>query len=68
LAGGEEDEKKKGGGLHPMEFIRLAEYAGDMAKLSTDTVPDIDWTACELIEQVPGRVSGRFGRGRHVDK
>jgi uncharacterized protein (DUF433 family) len=28
-----------------------------MAKLSTDAV--IDWTACELIEQVPGKVSGR---------
>jgi uncharacterized protein (DUF433 family) len=28
-----------------------------MAKL--DTVSDIDWTACELIEQVPGKVSGR---------
>jgi uncharacterized protein (DUF433 family) len=22
-------------------------------------VADIDWTACELIEQVPGKVSGR---------
>lgn len=21
---------------------------------------DIDWLACELIEQVPGKVSGRF--------
>lgn len=28
-----------------------------MAKLSTDA--RIDWTACELIEQVPGKVSGR---------
>jgi uncharacterized protein (DUF433 family) len=28
-----------------------------MAKL--DTVTDIDWMACELIEQVPGKVSGR---------
>jgi len=28
-----------------------------MAKL--DTASDIDWTACELIEQVPGKVSGR---------
>ena len=28
-----------------------------MAKL--DTVSDVDWTACELIEQVPGKVSGR---------
>lgn len=24
-----------------------------------ETVSDIDWTACELIEQVPGKVSGR---------
>jgi uncharacterized protein (DUF433 family) len=24
-----------------------------------DTASDIDWTKCELIEQVPGRVSGR---------
>lgn len=28
-----------------------------MAKLSTNA--GIDWTACELIEQVPGKVSGR---------
>jgi uncharacterized protein (DUF433 family) len=28
-----------------------------MAKL--DTVSDIDWSACELVEQVPGKVSGR---------
>jgi uncharacterized protein (DUF433 family) len=28
-----------------------------MAKLHT--VSDVDWTACELIEQVPGKVSGR---------
>ena len=25
----------------------------------TNTESDIDWTACELIEQVPGKVSGR---------
>ncbi|MBL8293294.1 MAG: DUF433 domain-containing protein [Bryobacterales bacterium] len=24
-----------------------------------ETVSDIDWLACELIEQVPGKVSGR---------
>ena len=28
-----------------------------MAKLQTAT--DIDWMACELIEQIPGKVSGR---------
>ncbi len=28
-----------------------------MAKL--DTHADIDWMACELIEQIPGKVSGR---------
>ncbi len=28
-----------------------------MAKLQTTT--DIDWMACELIEQIPGKVSGR---------
>lgn len=28
-----------------------------MATLDTDVA--IDWTACELIEQVPGKVSGR---------
>ena len=28
-----------------------------MAKL--DTHATIDWTACELIEQIPGKVSGR---------
>ena len=25
----------------------------------TDTASEIDWTQCELIEQVPGKVSGR---------
>lgn len=24
-----------------------------------DTQADIDWAACELIEQIPGKVSGR---------
>jgi uncharacterized protein (DUF433 family) len=28
-----------------------------MAKIETDS--DIDWMACELIEQIPGKVSGR---------
>jgi uncharacterized protein (DUF433 family) len=28
-----------------------------MANLQTET--GIDWTACELIEQIPGKVSGR---------
>jgi uncharacterized protein (DUF433 family) len=28
-----------------------------MSKL--DTILDIDWMACELVEQVPGKVSGR---------
>jgi len=28
-----------------------------MAKL--DTPAGIDWTACELIEQIPSKVSGR---------
>ena len=28
-----------------------------MTKL--DTTSDIDWTQCELIERVPGKVSGR---------
>jgi uncharacterized protein (DUF433 family) len=28
-----------------------------MANISTDS--EIDWLACELIEQVPGKVSGR---------
>jgi uncharacterized protein (DUF433 family) len=28
-----------------------------MANVQTDV--DIDWTACELIERVPGKVSGR---------
>jgi uncharacterized protein (DUF433 family) len=29
------------------------------AMANTDTELAIDWTACELIEQVPGKVSGR---------
>jgi uncharacterized protein (DUF433 family) len=28
---------------------------GNMAQVRTE----IDWTACELIEQIPGKVSGR---------
>lgn len=28
-----------------------------MANLETDS--DIDWMACELIEKIPGKVSGR---------
>jgi uncharacterized protein (DUF433 family) len=28
-----------------------------MAK--TDTDPDIDWTGCQLVERIPGKVSGR---------
>ena len=27
--------------------------------IDLETVLDIDWRACELIERVPGRVSGR---------
>lgn len=30
-----------------------------MTVTDLETVSDIDWTACELIEQVPGKVSGR---------
>jgi uncharacterized protein (DUF433 family) len=29
----------------------------NMSKLDTDS--DIDWMACELIEKIPGKVSGR---------
>jgi uncharacterized protein (DUF433 family) len=29
----------------------------NMARADTDS--NIDWTACELIEQIPGKVSGR---------
>jgi uncharacterized protein (DUF433 family) len=42
-------------------YFNSLEYAGkrkgEMAKL--DTTVEIDWMACELIEQVPGKVSGR---------
>jgi uncharacterized protein (DUF433 family) len=30
-----------------------------MAHMDTDVDVEIDWTACELIERVPGKVSGR---------
>jgi len=30
-----------------------------MASTELETEVEIDWTACELIEQVPGKVSGR---------
>src|SRR5580698_6956164 len=32
--------------------------AGSLMAL-TDTASKIDWTQCELIEQIPGKVSGR---------
>ena len=34
-----------------------------MANIETnvDTDVEIDWTACELIEQVPGKVSSKAG-------
>ena len=35
----------------------LKKGAAIMAR--TDTAAEIDWTQCELIEQVPGKVSGR---------
>jgi len=32
----------------------------DAKKMTTaETIPDVDWTQCELIERVPGKVSGR---------
>ena len=30
-----------------------------MANVETEVDVEIDWTACELIERVPGKVSGR---------
>lgn len=30
-----------------------------MHTLNTKTTCDVDWTLCELIEKVPGKVSGR---------
>jgi uncharacterized protein (DUF433 family) len=30
-----------------------------MAETQVETETEIDWTACELIESVPGKVSGR---------
>jgi uncharacterized protein (DUF433 family) len=30
-----------------------------MANVATDVGVEIDWMACELIESVPGKVSGR---------
>ncbi len=30
-----------------------------MARADTATTSVIDWTQCELIEQIPGKVSGR---------
>ena len=30
-----------------------------MARTDTATASAIDWTQCELIEQIPGKVSGR---------
>jgi uncharacterized protein (DUF433 family) len=31
----------------------------DKSMTDLETVSDIDWMACELIEQVPGKASGR---------
>jgi uncharacterized protein (DUF433 family) len=30
-----------------------------MARTDAAPAPEVDWTQCELIEQVPGKVSGR---------
>jgi uncharacterized protein (DUF433 family) len=30
-----------------------------MASVDADVEVEVDWTACELIERVPGKVSGR---------
>jgi uncharacterized protein (DUF433 family) len=30
-----------------------------IAMLKADTTSEIDWTECELVERVPGKVSGR---------
>jgi uncharacterized protein (DUF433 family) len=30
-----------------------------MADVETDVEVEVDWTACELIERVPGKVSGQ---------
>ena len=27
--------------------------------VSTDTCTEIDWTGCDLVERIPGKVSGR---------
>ena len=51
--------------IGPLRLFTLSSPAKDydrsegktMAILDTDVA--IDWTACELIEQVPGKVSGR---------
>jgi uncharacterized protein (DUF433 family) len=32
-------------------------YSGDVVKVGANA--DVDWTECELIECVPGKVSGR---------
>jgi hypothetical protein len=31
------------------------------------TASEIDWTQCELIEQVPGKSIGTAQRARHAD-
>jgi len=41
----------------PRRCDKLNKGAPTMARL--DTASKIDWTQCELIEQVPGKVSGR---------
>jgi len=39
------------------EYLTHEQVGRDMANVETDL--EIDWTACELIEKVPGKVSGR---------
>jgi uncharacterized protein (DUF433 family) len=41
----------------PAPWQKAYDERGGAAEL--DTISDIDWMACELIEQVPGKVSGR---------
>jgi hypothetical protein len=50
-------DEERGSGVMMRRCDNLKKGAPIMARI--DTASEIDWTQCELIEQVPGKVSGR---------
>jgi uncharacterized protein (DUF433 family) len=52
---------RRAGAKLTLFYIRGKDYDKNEGRImaNTETEVEIDWTACELIESVPGKVSGR---------